>query len=1077
MTFLRRVMLGLFALIAGTNAHAQYVWSGLGPNGNITNPLNWFGLSVPPNDGSASVFLGQAGGIRLVLPSSYSLQSLTLFDSQSYFIDGLSPVTLTLSNGVHSGDANFNNLWFTSNITLNLTGAQTLDTGAGQIVVAGTITGSSPLTLISSDLNNGGVFIFNNTGVGNTYSGNTTLGDGVNSIGAAFWNSQPFGTGTVSLITNPVAATPLIAHGTQTIANPFILSGSNTVSFRTWDAPLTFTGAFTLASNITFSGLATQPFIAAPNVAGSIPRPGLTSRIPIIIAGNIGELGGARSLTSMGAGIIFLTGTNTYSGGTTISGNLVFGSQTALPGTALVNAQGYIGFADATAGQFVSFLNTKINTAGSSGGIGVDTTPGSATATFTANFDFTGFNAGLRIGTATTAIISGTITPQGANYQFGNGGGTLYVASSLSLARGFSLNSTSSAYPLTVYLQGANTYNGPTTVSNGYLVFDGASSISPSTPALIATGTATAVGASYIGYTDVAGVASVASFLSKFNQPGTWGIIGFDTHQGNSTVSISNINLTGFNDGVFIGTITSANIDATTITPSTVTNGSNAANTLRFTAAQNGVLTVNGAIGGTLGVVVGSPSSSLSYSSGTVIMNGSSTYSGGTTMNVASNLGGLTLSLGTSTALGSGALNITTANGGYAGLAANVPGVNLANNVSLVDTGTVGPRLFFTGLNAFTLSGSISGDATTELDMYNSVPLSVTLAGNNSGFLGNIALFNGALTFANNVAAGMGTLNFGLTGSGTATFSGAATAPILRGIYGDQGSLIVPSGTTLNFDNSDSNQWHEFGGVISGSGSIVATAPTGSAGSNIYLYGNNTYSGGTTISNQAVVGLGTNTAAGTGAVTLNAPNGGLLIGPGVTFTNPLTYTAGVLGGFGTYAPSGTTNVTFGTGRAVAPGSYAGFGNHGILGLLTFNTDVTFANGGIYVWGTQDPSRPDGSSLLIVSGNLFISATSGGFVINVDTFDPNFDLGLANLTQGTPYSIPLVSASGTITGFDPTAFTITSANFQNGTMAGTVFTVSQAGSILLLNFTPVPEPSTYVLLGLGLLALLGLRKRT
>ena len=57
------------------------------------------------------------------------------------------------------------------------------------------------------------------------------------------------------------------------------------------------------------------------------------------------------------------------------------------------------------------------------------------------------------------------------------------------------------------------------------------------------------------------------------------------------------------------------------------------------------------------------------------------------------------------------------------------------------------------------------------------------------------------------------------------------------------------------------------------------------------------------------------------------------------------------------------------------------------------------------------------------------------------------------------------------------FTFDTSAFAPGALGGGSFFVTQSGSSLLLNFTPVPEPSTLALLAAGLAMLLGrLRRR-
>ena len=933
------------------------------------------------------------------------------------------------------------------------------------------------------------------------------------------------------------------------------------VNFKAWDAPMTLSGSVTLANNTTINAQASNPNIQVQLAGdtGSWPLAGPRKRNPIIFTGTIGESSAGKSLNITGPGIVILAGDNRtasggYTGGTNVGfvtgttfsqqGALIYANVNAIPTTGaqqsgLLNtagSSGYIGIAaDAVpaAGNFSLFLSAF--NPQSSGAVGIDSltsnAPSATPATYAQAIDLSTFtttgNMGIRFGTATSLIFTGTIKPQLATtYHFGNGGGRLYLQTALANqpSSTTALRAESQgAFPLQLFLQGANTYTGGTASSNGIIVFDGAGAI-PATGSLEALGASTNAGSSYIGYTDSTGLSSSA-FLAKFNQANTWGILGFDTHfdpatgTPNTTVNIANLDLTGFNDGVFVGTNSSAILSGT-IKPTTGTNADHGANTLRFTATSGGTLTVSSVLAdnpAVLGVTLGSPAGPPALGDGTIVFSSANTYTGGTAVN---NYGNLSLVAGHSSAFGAGSITLRP-HGGVLALSSAATGVNLANPIvfSQADpmTGHT-PTLNLTGSNDFTLSGSISGPDRSMIYTQNDVgqgeialvgvtpTFNVTVSGNNSSYRGAFLVQNGTLTFAADNAPGHAQIEM-IGGSGTVAFTSAN--PVVYGLTNGGaggGTVSLGAGTNLTVDTTDASDYtsaltisstqgmgeydFDFGGTFVGDNTTKLTV-TSTINPNVgsdffYVYGSSpSFRGSVNITGQAALALGQSNSVGTGAITINAVDGGLALNTGVTLTNPLVFTQGGLGGIGTFQPSSVTGtgqtagkLTFGANQMVFPGIP---GDESIPGKLTIAMDTAFATGGNFLLVVEDPTNAtDGFGSLNITGNLDLTSIStAGFKFDLESIGQYEYSNYSDaIVYGNSYSLLIVTA-GSITGFDATKFTFDVTKFQEGSIPAAFFNITNPDAThLYLNFTAVPEPSTWALMvaGAGFLGLAAWRRR-
>lgn len=184
-------------------------------------------------------------------------------------------------------------------------------------------------------------------------------------------------------------------------------------------------------------------------------------------------------------------------------------------------------------------------------------------------------------------------------------------------------------------------------------------------------------------------------------------------------------------------------------------------------------------------------------------------------------------------------------------------------------------------------------------------------------------------------------------------------------------------------------------------------------------------------------------------------------------------TSGKLGGYGTFDPP--TRPAIGAGIILAPGA------NGLTapGTLSFGSSgLTFASDGTYNWQLQSVSAGEGIGWdwISVAGSLNITATSGPsspFTVALISLDANGSNGLvSDFDVNSPYSWLIASAAGGITNFNSTSFLLDTSAFQNPLAGGTFgLSLGNDDTGLFLNFTPVPEPSTWVLMGLGLVGLL------
>ena len=420
--------------------------------------------------------------------------------------------------------------------------------------------------------------------------------------------------------------------------------------------------------------------------------------------------------------------------------------------------------------------------------------------------------------------------------------------------------------------------------------------------------------------------------------------------------------------------------------------------------------------------------------------------------------------------------------------------------------------------SSLTVSGVISGGSA--LTINGSGLANVTFSANNT-YSGGTTVNNASLTVVRDQGLGTGSLtanNSTLTfnsnnpvltnpslNASTVTFTRAGGVPTLNDLSMATGSTVnfVASGgptlvdmvsdaigsgnainlgaaTTLNLQVDAPTQYF---GVITGAGGGSLNVTTGSTGE-LDLNGSNTYQSGTTVGPSVLVVAGNNSALGSGPVTLNLGSA-LGVAPGVTVANPITVNDGsTVSGYGTIAPASPQGFTFQNGSVVTGGrgtlgSAAGLS---VPGTLTFtnNASLVFGANGAMQFSIMNASGVAGTDFSAINApgsSLSITATAGHpFTVQLVSVNPaTGQTGVANFNNALAYSWTLISA-GSIAGFNPNLFNVDSGSYFQNPLGGGTFNVSEFGNNLMLNFTPVPEPSTWALMASGLGALVAAVRR-
>jgi len=1014
---------GTFNVSSGTTTYQNGSTNIISGSGSLTKTgagtLALTGITTNTYTGGTFVNVGtlQLGASNMLADTGAVTVNGGTFDIQT-FTDTLGTVTLT------SG---------------NISGTSGVLTGSSFIMQGGTASailgGSGSLTKTTS-----GTTTLSGS---NTYNGRTTVSAGILSL------------------TNPLALQNSVLDTSASIAG----DASNGLS--TTQTALTIGG---LTGNKNFA--ATGGVFTTTGGYGSVTALTLNPSGSVTYSGGIADGQAPMTLTKTGSGTQILSGTNSYTGATTVSvGTLQFANMAALYGgttgswtAANINVKsgatlalnldsaGTAGFDSTSLSTLlgnISVANTAAEGLQAGAILALDTstatystfTQGNAIANSTGGsggaVSVTKLGGGVLVFDKANTYTGATTVSAGVLYLTGSLTGTAIattgtgilsegVAGVIGGAASFTQGSTGMST-----LSGTNTYTGATTISAGTLQIGSGSTTGSLSPSSAITNNATLVFNRSDTLTQGTDFASVISGGGAVTQAGTGTLVlsGTNTFRGQLTVSAGTLSIGSINNKVTDGTLGNGgvvNLGVSGTTGTLLYTGASAGSNMGF--RLNGVAgTFNvstGASNLTLSGLINGSGNLIKLGAGTLTLSGTNVFSGTTTVTAG------TLALGNSLALQNSVLDTTNSVAGDAsnGLSTTQTALTiggLTGNKNFAATGGVFATGGYSSVSALTLnpSGSVSYSGIID---NGATGMSLTKTGAGTQVLQGVNTYSGATTIS----------------EGTLTLSGSGSINSSSGIVIQGGTLTSTSTTTgttpfgannINFNNGTLSL------VPASAGAYAFTGANAAAGSTF------TYSGGANLvltrngANTLSYTIG-NAGATANSVLARSGNGTLVVQP-----TALANLGGSAAGSENFIINQQTTDSNMNGASTATGIYSASAVGMASNVGTFLSYGTGA-GGLSA-GFAQASYTTAVAASTIAANTISDVTSN-IAIN-DTSNPYaLRVGAFTLTNSGTTTVNGGAASGTNSGLGgvilnstATASTITGGTLAFGSSEGMIFAAS------------------------------------